>query len=230
MDENAFLSGKTVVLRPPNLETDVYQGNWFKWFNNKRTTRYLGMGVFPNTRDKQVEFVESLRYREDKLVLCIIAKRTNKLIGVISFSDIDLLNRRANISLVLGEMKYPIGAPLEAMALMTEHGFDRLNLIKIECGQSVELWKWVNSISLLGYKLEGYREAAFIRDGVIHDAVLTGITANRFYRLREKRGGAICAGDIGELQRQRPKQNMVDEFKQRLSDLYSLHNNYLNQL
>ena len=214
-----FLEGKVVYLRTPEIDRDVLSGNWYSWFNDKAVTKYLNQGVFPNTPEKQVDFVNSLKDDISKLVLCIVEKKNTRLIGVIAFSNIDLLNRKAMISLVLGEKTYALGAPLEAMALMTEHGFDRLNLNKIDAAQCTGLWKWVNILALIGYRIEGYTESVSIRDGTIHDGVRTGITAKQFYDLRDRRGGNICTSDITSLLKQRNKVNNSKVLKDYLDDL-----------
>ena len=76
--------------------------------------------------------------------------------------------------------------PSKAMALLTEPGFTRLPLHKLAAGHSAGLWKWVNTLELIGYRIEGYIEAIMLRDGHIHDGVHTGITAERFYKLKDE--------------------------------------------
>jgi len=221
MDPTVFLSGQYVYLRPPDIERDVKNGKWFSWFNDKKVTRYLSQGLFPNTVDKQVDFVRSLKNDTSKVLLCVMDKSNDKHIGVVSFTNIDFVSRRAVISIVIGEKKYPVAGPLEAMALMTEYGFDRLNLNKIDAGQSTDLWLWVNSLELIGYRVEGYQDGIMIRDGKIHPGVHTGITSERFYRLREERGGNICGNDIKELLSHRCKENRFLKIKEFLDSLYN---------
>lgn len=221
IDEEAFLEGMTVYLRSPDLEKDVLNGRWFAWFNDKQVTKYLGQGAYPNTRAKQIEFVEGLKHDKTRVVLCIIVKSTQQHIGVISLNNIDLLNRKAEISIVMGENRYPVEAALESMALMTEYGFERLNLNKIDAGQAEGLWKWVNTLALIGYRIEGYQEAILIRDGKVHNGAHTGITAERFYKLRAERGGNICTDNLFELLAKRQKENVMEKIRLYLNDLYS---------
>lgn len=219
-DVTSFLEGKYVYLRPPDIQKDVLDGPWFSWFNDKDVTKYLGQGVFPNTVEKQADFVRSLKTDTSRIVLCIIEKVPERHIGVISLHNINLLDKKAVISIVMGEKKYAPEAPLEAMALLTEHGFDRLNLNKIDAGQSIELWKWVNTIGLIGYRIEGYIESIMVRDGKVHDGVHTGITAERFYRLREERNGNICTENLLGLLRTRRRDNVPQTIKALLDGVY----------
>jgi len=219
-DPAIFLSGELVYLRTPDIEKDIINGKWHSWFNDKITTKYLGQGIYPNTIEKQIAFLESIKNDKSKILLSVMDKKNDNHIGVISFNDIDLMNRKASISIVIGEKNYSIGAPLEAMALMIEHGFDRLNLNKIWAGQVVDLYKWVNLLGLIGFRVEGYNEASYIRDGKIQDAIWTGVTAERFYRLRSERGGKICTNNLSELMKTRRKEELPLHIKEFIEKLY----------
>ena len=218
--ESAFLNGELVYCRTPNVDTDIINGKWHSWFNDKITTKYLGQGVYPNTIEKQIQFVDSVKNDKSKVVLSIIEKSSEKHIGVVSFSEIDLINRKAAIAIVIGEKKYSVGAPLEAMALMIEYGFDRLNLNKIWAGQVINLYKWVNLLELIGFRIEGYNEATYIRDGKIQDGIWTGVTAERFYQLRAERAGKICTNNLGELIKKRRKEDLSIPIKTFVENLY----------
>ncbi len=45
---------------------------------------------------------------------------------------------------------YVKNAPLEALALITQYGFEKLNLAKINGGHHIGLWRWVNKVELFG--------------------------------------------------------------------------------
>ena len=211
--DSAFLVGKYVYLRPPDIEKDVLKGTWAMWFNDPKVTNYLIQGAYPNTVEQQVEYVKSVQKDPTRLVLSIINKEDDKHIGVISFSNIDFFNRRSRIALVIGERKYHKAAPLEAMALLTKHGFERLNLNKIDASQCEGLWVWLNSLELIGYTLEGYFKAAQIRDGEVRDGVYTGVTAERYFQLKKERKGDICGADILDLMANRRKENIALKLK-----------------
>jgi len=217
---NKFLRGKYTYLRVPDVEQDVLKGNWHNWFNNEKITKYLYHGVYPNTRIKQAEFVESALKRKDMVLLAIVDSKSNAMCGVISLNRIDLLNRRSEIAIVMGDVKYSPGVPLEAMALMTQYGFDKLNLNKIYAGQHVGLWKWINTLELIGYKLEGYSSGSHIRYGKIADSVYTGISSLDFYALLKQRNGKYCTEDVRSLLPQRRKINMIDQLKKAVDGIY----------
>ncbi len=60
-----------------------------------------------------------------------------------------------------------------------------------------------------------------IRDGTIYDGVNTGITSERFYKLRNERGGKICTDNITKLLCRRRKDNLIDKVKLFFEKLYA---------
>jgi RimJ/RimL family protein N-acetyltransferase len=212
---DAFLTGPTVYLRRPDLERDVEHGEWHRWFNDLATTRYLVHGARPISRAEQAEFLRTALDSPNRLVLAIVDTASDALCGTVSLSDIDHVHRRAEIAIVIGRTATSSrSAALEAMALLSKHAFDRLNLEKLYAGQHEDLWKWINTLSLIGYELEGFREAMFIRDGRSTGAALTGLEAARFRRLEQTRGGNVLTDDVAALLKTRSPENRVEMLRE----------------
>ncbi len=54
-----FISGEYVDLCIPTLDF-AQNSQWYSWINNRKLTRYLDkQGLFPNTSDKQKEYLSS---------------------------------------------------------------------------------------------------------------------------------------------------------------------------
>lgn len=211
-NRDVFLTGKTVSLCLPNIDSDIIDGEWHGWFNNQRITEFLEHGNRPISSVEEAEVVRSELNKASSLILTIVGNSDGKLAGVISIKDIDHLRRRGEIALVTNEQRLPGGA-LEAMALMTAHAFDRLNLQKLYAGQHEGLWKWVNTLTLIGYKIEGLRRQHGFRNGRPYDVILTGVTADDFFKLRMERKGDILCGDVLALAIKRKKSNIVTEIR-----------------
>lgn len=216
-DKDCFLEGELVYLRKPQIEKDIVQGDWHQWFNDQEITKYLVHGVYPNDRADQVSIIENQLKVKSTLLLSIIDKSTDDMIGVVSLKAIDLINRTAEIAIVTGFKKLPGGA-IEAMALLTEHAFERLNLIKLYAGQHIELWKWVNTLETIGYKIEGYRVNMGFRGGKPYDVVLTGITDRDYFKLKEERGGKLI-DTFDKLYARKRKENIIGRLKDFLIEL-----------
>lgn len=218
-EKNIFLGGKTVSLRAPDIEKDVIQGEWHSWFNNIDNTKYLTHGVFPVTRDQQADYVKAAIESSSTMLLCIVQKQTDRHIGVISLKAIDLTNRMAEIGIVMSPLKLSGGEAIEAMALLIRHAFSRLNLESLHAGQHEALWKWVNSLSMLGFRIDGFREHGGYRDCRRHGTFHTSVSATDFFALEAGRGGDILNPTPLDVLRRRPKFNPAIALRQSLLDM-----------
>lgn len=169
--DNYFLNGNLISLRKPDIEADIMQGQWHEWFNGAETTQCLIHGVYQITRESQKQLIEGELNNSRTLILSNVSNNTKKMIGVISLKSIDLLNRNAEIGIVMGFDNEP-GVALEAFSLLTQHGFDRLNLLKIYGGSHEKLWNWVNTMETIGYKIERLRRNSGIRNGENYSTLL----------------------------------------------------------
>ena len=160
-----FYAGESIDLCVPS-ERAVLEDGWADWLNDQETCKYLDHGVFPNHAENQIDFLEGLQKRE-RFALLICAKDTGRAIGVISLSAIDFRKSSAQISLVVGKpLKGLAGgmAPLEAMALVTRHGFEVMGLNRIWAGQVFPgLSAWNRLLEAIGYRTEGILRDAFKR-------------------------------------------------------------------
>lgn len=213
-----FIEGKLIKLCLPDIESDVLNGYWHSWFNDQKITEHLEHGVFPISKESQAEYVSRELGNPGSLVLAIVSRASGRHIGVVSIKSINLLQRKGEIAIVMARDADP-GAAIESMALMTEHAFSRINLQKLYAGQHEGLWKWVNALALIGYKVEGYRENWGIRNGQSWGAIITAVEADVFFALKSARGGDILCGDALALQLKRSKVNFVPELKRILRDL-----------
>jgi len=216
MANDSFLVGDIVYLRKPDIQRDVLEGEWHAWFNDQEITKYLIHGVFPISRQDEAKYVEDQVNNKSTLLLSIIQKETHKHIGIISLKSIDLINRTAEIGIVMGSYKVA-GAALEAMYLLTSHAFERLNLIRLSAGQHEKLWKWINLLELIGYRIEGYRKQAGLR-GETYDIVLTGITADDYYRFKNEKRNPVSFSPENLSKNRRPENLtlIVRDFLERL--------------
>lgn len=220
MKETPFIRGAVVSLRMPNVDEDVLNGSWHEWFNDQGITEFLGHGVFPVNRNQQATFITNEMSKSSSLILAIDSNETGSHIGVISLKSINHIQRTAEIAIVMGFDKIHCAA-LEAMALMTKHAFNRLNLSKLYAGQHESLWKWVNTLGLIGYEVEGFRENWGYRNGKPWGVIMTGVSADNFYALQKARGGDILQGDVIKLSMTRSKLNFLQSLRQHLTDINS---------
>ncbi len=215
---DTFVRGKLVSLCLPDVERDVVGGDWHGWFNSAEITELLEHGVHPVSVQQEAAVIQSGLADPNTLLLSIVANDGGELIGVISLSFITHLYRRAELGIVTNAKRFP-GAALEAMALVTTHGFDRLNLQKIYSGHHEDLWKWANTTALIGYKIEGLQQHQTLRNGAPRQIILTGITCDDFYALRASRGGDILGSDATALAAKRSSVDFRPKLRAQLDEI-----------
>jgi RimJ/RimL family protein N-acetyltransferase len=130
---NPYVVGKYVYLRHPT-EEDVY-GKWHEWFSDEETTKYLIERFWPNSKEEQYNFYQSIISGKNRLVLSIIEIESDKHIGVCNLSSINWVHRFCDIAIVMGERKYRKGShAFESLALLLKIAFLRLNLRIVKGG------------------------------------------------------------------------------------------------
>ena len=184
MKLDVFIKGELIDLCIPTVEF-VKQSQWYSWFNNPKTNRFLEQGAFPNTVEDEIEFFE--RERKNRLILIITDKQQNEL-GVISLSFINFNKKTADIALVLSDNPRERLAALEAMARVTEHAFTTMGIKKLSAGQHKDLYKWQNLLELIGYKVEGVFENGFIKGDERVNAVHISSNLEDYKQIVAKRG------------------------------------------
>tara|TARA_Y100000991_G_C21834538_1_gene289614 strand:- start:10 stop:576 length:567 start_codon:yes stop_codon:yes gene_type:complete len=170
-----FYKGKYVDLKVLD-ESDIYESNWVGWFNDEKLCMQNGHHYFPNTVQKQKELLNSLNY-DKKLQLGILDKdNPNKICGVISLQDIDLINRKAEIA-CLSENSATSSKPqiyLESHSLIFKHGFNQLGLNKIYGGTINKNIPGALKRAF-NFEIEGVLKKSIFKNGVFYDATLFAV-------------------------------------------------------
>ena len=143
-----------------------------------KTCENLQKHYFPNSVENQQRFLERIRADMDNqsLIQLGIRKRNeDKLLGIISLTNIDYINRKSEISLVIGEPEgKDIVTATEAWRLLFWHGFNVLNLNRIYGGSIskavVDLMCRVTEA-----KHEGIKKEDVFKNGKYVDAYEYGI-------------------------------------------------------
>jgi len=177
----SFLTGKRIYLRPMAL-SDV-DGPYFDWLNDYEVTRYLETGSFPTTRATLRHYLESVARHPDNVMLAIMDKKIHVHVGNVKLGPIHRIHRRADIGIMVGDKRFwGKGYGSEAMALMLEYGFKRLNLHKITLGVYADHAPAVRSYQKLGFVIEGTFKEQLFRDGRFRNEAMMGILKKDYER------------------------------------------------
>lgn len=169
-----FLEGKRLYLREVRL-ADVNE-NYYRWMNDREVTRYLESRFYPNSMEKLAEYVASKLGDRNNVFLAIVLKEGDRHIGNIKLGPIDWIHRVGDVGLIIGEKDcWGKGYASEAISLMGEYAFGRLNLRKVTAGCYASNQGSVKAFQKAGFVIEGLRLQHYYCDGKYDDAVLLGI-------------------------------------------------------
>ncbi len=183
---DVFLKGNKVDLVALTEEIAA-ESDWYQWMNDEDSTENMQRHYFPNTRADQVRyFRDHIENNPKHLQLGIVHKKDKCLIGMISLSNIDLINRRCQLSGMIGEKNYRnVQNITEALKLVMKHAFNALNINKLYGGAiRPELADFL--CRGLGFKKEGIRRSEVYKNGRYHDAHLIGILRDEYVALFEQ--------------------------------------------
>lgn len=222
-----FIKGEYIDLCVPSNEFAT-NSTWYTWFNNPRLTRFLEQGIFPNTKQDQIDFFNSLKAQNR---ISLIISDRNQYIGTISLSFINLYKRTADIALLIGEESTCKNADLfalEAMSLMTAHAFDTMGLKRLSGGQHVKLIKWQVKLELIGYRVDGIKTKGFLKGAEEVDMVAISIIKDDYNKIISKRGKIW---DNGLAMKNRMDQMTEEPFVRKLSDfMKTVGEEYYNKI
>lgn len=165
-----FLVGNKVYLRQVTEAdvTDAYIG----WMSDPEVTRYMGWRSFPLSRKEILDYVANQRV-PDNLLLAIVMKRNDEHIGNVHLGPIDWVNRRSELSMVIGDKTaWNKGYMTEAFQLATRHAFLALNLNKLKAGTDAGNSAAVNLFRKTGWVEEGLMKRETFREGSYRDIIV----------------------------------------------------------
>jgi RimJ/RimL family protein N-acetyltransferase len=154
---------------------------YLSWLNDHEVTRYLETGVFPATQQDLEKYYESITGTSNQVLLAIVDKASNAHIGNIKLGPINWIHRRSLLGILIGDKSFwGKGVGLEAMRLMVEYGFCRLNLHRIYLAVFAENEAGVRLYEKVGFKVEGRFRDDMFQDGTYKDRLWMGLLRTEY--------------------------------------------------
>ncbi len=174
-----FLSSKNLDFEP--LDHKHLNDTYIGWLNDEEVCRYNRHHIFPYSIKKAKAYIDNISHSTSELVLAIIERSTKKHIGNIALQHIDLINKNADISILIGDKEaWGKSYATEAFFVLMHHGFKALNLHRIYCGTSKENIAMQKVAKNIGMKQEGVRRDALFKQNSFTDIVEYGILCDEF--------------------------------------------------
>lgn len=174
-----FLEGENIFLS--YLSPDDNFENYIKWVNDQDTTTYMGVGKFPSTEENLKEYVNSYNRSNVGILFGIFLKESSAHIGNITLHQIDYCNRFGEIGIMIGDKNSRgKGYATQAIRLVVEHGFFRVNLRKLCAGVVKENEGSKKAFEKVGFKVEGMLREHFYLNGKYLDCYRMGLLRSEF--------------------------------------------------
>jgi RimJ/RimL family protein N-acetyltransferase len=170
--KNPYLIGKTLYLRPLEREDAPAVATWF----NDPQVRHTLQRYQPMTVREEEEFLASAGRGEHDLVLGIVLKQDDRLIGATGLHKIDARNRHCAFGIVIGDKdEWGKGYGREATRLVVDHAFETLNLNRVWLHVYEYNPRGIRAYEKVGFKREGVLRQDNFRDGRYWDTIVMGI-------------------------------------------------------
>ena len=173
---------------------------YLNWLNDPEINRYTSRGVYPVTEGQAMEYLETCQSQER--IVWAIFEQDQKHIGNISLQKIDLINRSAELAILIGEKSaHGKGYGLKAARLVCAHGFNALDLHRIYCGTHEDNMGMRKLAERLGMWEEGRSRQAFFKNGTFANVLNYGILKEEFIHADSAvHQGQSLPGDPGRSQ------------------------------
>ena len=172
-----FLQGKQIGMRSLTLEdaADPYVA----WLNDEEVCSGNSHHRWPYGGTQAKQFIEGTFDDTCNLVLAIEVIESSEHIGNIALQNINSIHRSAELSILIGSRNsWGKGYGREAASLLVKHGFEELNLNRIECGTPSFNQGMIKLALSLGMTEEGRKRDAFFKNGSYHDIVSFSLLSN----------------------------------------------------
>lgn len=154
-----------------------------KWRNNPELIQYLGAPFRYINLEVDVKWFEHYMVNRGSSIRCAIIQEDaeSEILGLVSLTDIDFINRCARLHIMIGEGRSQ-GKGLGTFAIkeMLEHAFYNMNLRRIELRVLATNERAIHLYSKVGFQKEGLLRRAVYKSGAYQDEIIMGLLREEY--------------------------------------------------
>jgi RimJ/RimL family protein N-acetyltransferase len=138
-------------------------------------------GFFPNTLENMQDFFKNVGRSSNNVLLAIVDVKTGNHVGNIRLGPISWIHRSSYLGILIGEKSFwGKGIATEAIQLVADYAFNRLNLHKISAGLNASNKSSLRAFEKNNFSVEGQRKEELFVDGKYHDVLIMGLIEKDF--------------------------------------------------
>jgi RimJ/RimL family protein N-acetyltransferase len=157
------------------------------WLNDPDVRQGISM-YLPMSLAEEEQWFEGMLQRPPNERIFVIEIRDGdgwRMIGSTGFHEIDWRNQKAEFGILIGEKsEWNKGYGTEAACLMLRHGFETLNLHRIQLKVFSDNPRAIRAYEKAGYVLEGRQREAAYRGGRYLDDLLMSVLRHEWELLK----------------------------------------------
>lgn len=174
------LNGNTIKIRKLKFSDamDIYKN-----VKDKEVIKWTLSIPYPYPKDGAIKFIRKSHYKIKKKKsydFGVVFKKTNRVIGIVSFNHVDWENKNAELGCWLGKKYWRQGLMTEAVKLILKFGFKKLKLHRIFAGLFEGNIASKKLLEKCGFKLEGKIRETRYRRKKWHNELTFGILRSEF--------------------------------------------------
>ena len=122
------------------------------------------------------EYYEKMTNSPNHVIFAIIETKTNKHIGNIALNDINWIHSNAYLGIMIGDKKsWNKGHGTEAIELITDYAFDKLNIMKVWAGMYANHEASIRAFEEAGFTKEAELRKELYLNNEYHNKVIMSI-------------------------------------------------------
>jgi RimJ/RimL family protein N-acetyltransferase len=181
-DRVLFYEGERVYLRPIELADEFALR---KWLNDPAVRNGL-VHQPPLNAARERAWIEAQGMNPEEYHFGIVARAGDRLIGMVSLIKIHLVNRSAELVILIGDPDYQSrGFGTEAVRLVVRYGFEEMNLNRIELGVYATNTRAIRCYEKAGFVYEGCYRQSLYRNGRYVDESAYAILKEEWLKTQE---------------------------------------------
>jgi ribosomal-protein-alanine N-acetyltransferase len=154
-----------------------------KWHNDDQINILTGGRKHFVSKEYDKKWLEDKMLNNANQIYCAICCSENgKMIGYISLTGIDFVNRNAFWGgIIIGDLNARSkGYASKAAILLMNHAFFELGLLKVYGNWLAENKVSIFTAKMIGFKQEGILRSHIFKNNVLHDVLIMSILKNEF--------------------------------------------------